>query len=57
VPLAKRLSAAEAANRSKDEFLAPPHELRTPLTAIIGWAGIPTLEAGRGEDRSGAGDD
>jgi len=48
------LSAAEAANRSKDEFLSP-HELRTPN--CNGWAGILTLEAGRGEDRSGAGDD
>jgi len=29
---------AEAANTSKDEFLATvSHELRTPLTAILGW--------------------
>jgi signal transduction histidine kinase len=31
-------SAAEAANRMKDEFLLTlSHELRTPLTAILGW--------------------
>jgi signal transduction histidine kinase/CheY-like chemotaxis protein len=31
-------AAAEAANRSKDDFLAVlSHELRSPLTAILGW--------------------
>lgn len=39
-------AVAEAANRSKDEFLAlVSHELRTPLTAILGWSGI--LHAGK----------
>jgi signal transduction histidine kinase/CheY-like chemotaxis protein len=38
--------AAEAANRTKDAFLATlSHELRTPLTAIMGWANL--LKLGR----------
>lgn len=32
---------AQAANRSKDEFLATlSHELRTPMTAALGWASL-----------------
>jgi len=42
---------AEAANRSKDEFLSiVSHELRTPLTAVLGWAAMlrgRTLDNGR----------
>ncbi len=40
---------AEAANRSKDEFLAIlSHELRTPLTMILGWIGM--LRSGKLDD-------
>jgi PAS domain S-box-containing protein len=45
-------AAAEAANRTKDEFLATlSHELRTPATAITGW--ITLLQSGR-LDEAGA---
>jgi PAS domain S-box-containing protein len=38
--------AADAANRSKDEFLATlSHELRTPATSILGWVRV--LRTGR----------
>lgn len=37
---------AEAANHSKDDFLATvSHELRTPLTAVLGWTQM--LKSGR----------
>ncbi len=40
---------AEAANRSKDEFLSViSHELRSPLNAILGWIRILSLK--RGDD-------
>jgi len=38
---------AEAANRSKDEFLSViSHELRSPLNAILGWNRILALKCG-----------
>lgn len=39
--------AAEAANRSKDEFLSViSHELRSPLNAILGWNQILAIKRG-----------
>ena len=39
-----RASAAEAANRTKDEFLATlSHELRSPLSAILTWVDAAAL--------------
>ncbi|HXE31447.1 MAG TPA: histidine kinase dimerization/phospho-acceptor domain-containing protein, partial [Terriglobales bacterium] len=41
----ERSDAAEAASRSKDEFLATAsHELRSPLSAVEGWIGL--IESG-----------
>ena len=46
---------AEAANRSKDEFLSVlSHELRTPLTAMLGWTQMLRMGALDSGDAAGA---
>lgn len=48
------LAAAEAASRTKDEFLAMlSHELRTPMAAIVGWARMLREGASAEETREG----
>lgn len=43
----RNVTSAEAANRSKDEFLSViSHELRSPLNAILGWNRILALKCG-----------
>jgi len=49
---ARLYSAAQAANRAKDEFLATlSHELRTPMTSVLGWARMLKLGLSDGEAR------
>ena len=46
----RALDQAEAANNSKDQFLATlSHELRTPLNAILGWIFLMKQDAVRPE--------
>ena len=50
---ARLYSAAQAANRAKDEFLATlSHELRTPMTAVLGWARMLKLGLSEAEART-----
>jgi signal transduction histidine kinase/ActR/RegA family two-component response regulator len=49
----RRAAEAEAANRTKDEFLTVlSHELRTPLNAVYGWARM--LQAGQVDEATTA---
>jgi PAS domain S-box-containing protein len=49
---ARLYSAAQAANRAKDDFLATlSHELRTPMTAVLGWSRM--LKMGLTPDETG----
>ena len=48
-------ASAEAANRTKDDFIAMvSHELRSPLNTIVGWVADPTVRpvAGRPDDQA-----
>jgi PAS domain S-box-containing protein len=50
---ARLYSAAQAANRAKDEFLATlSHEMRTPMTAVLGWARMLKLGLSEEETRT-----
>jgi signal transduction histidine kinase/ActR/RegA family two-component response regulator len=51
--LKRLVREAEAANRTKDEFLAVvSHELRTPLSAIVGWATLLKTTARRSDEQT-----